>query len=66
MHEGSIPFSFQEMLRNVEIALCCCIRCLVPRVLADYNQFGVGVAIESEGDLVEVQRADPELQERTG
>jgi hypothetical protein len=35
-------------------------------VLADNNQFGVGVAIESEGDLVEVQRADPELQEKTG
>jgi hypothetical protein len=41
-----------EVLRDVESALRCGIRCFIGRMLADNNQFGGRVAVEGESNLV--------------
>ncbi len=43
----------REVLRDVEVSLGSSIRGFIGRMLADDNQLGGGLAVESEGDLVE-------------
>ena len=52
MREGSMPFR-QSGTAPIQGALGCGVRLFIGRMLADDNEFGGGLAVEGEGDIVE-------------